>query len=71
MIDLLYLFHMTRLVVQLAESRVGPSRIRSVGVCAGSGASICDALGKSCDVFLTGEMSHVRLPWSCVDLIWL
>ncbi|KAH9818809.1 GTP cyclohydrolase 1 type 2/Nif3 [Melampsora americana] len=44
--------------VQLAQSRVGQSLIRSVGVCAGSGASICEALGTSCDVFLTGEMSH-------------
>ncbi|EGG00615.1 uncharacterized protein MELLADRAFT_39595 [Melampsora larici-populina 98AG31] len=44
--------------VQLARSSVGQSLIRSVGVCAGSGASICEALGTSCDVFLTGEMSH-------------
>ncbi|KAG0139323.1 hypothetical protein CROQUDRAFT_54877 [Cronartium quercuum f. sp. fusiforme G11] len=47
--------------VQLARSRVGPTIIRSVGVCAGSGASICESLGNSCDVFLTGEMSHHEL----------
>ncbi|MBW0471111.1 hypothetical protein O181_010826 [Austropuccinia psidii MF-1] len=44
--------------VQLAESPTGSPSIRSVGVCAGSGSSICSALGKSCDAFLTGEMSH-------------
>ncbi|PLW09763.1 hypothetical protein PCANC_24028 [Puccinia coronata f. sp. avenae] len=47
--------------VQLANSSFAPSHIRSVGVCAGSGGSICSALGKSCDAFVTGEMSHHEL----------
>ncbi|KAI7960278.1 hypothetical protein MJO29_005346 [Puccinia striiformis f. sp. tritici] len=47
--------------VQLAKSSVATPKIRSVGVCAGSGGSICSALGKSCDAFVTGEMSHHEL----------
>jgi len=47
--------------VQLAKSSFAPSSIRSVGVCAGSGGSICSALGKTCDAFVTGEMSHHEL----------
>ncbi|KAA1066875.1 hypothetical protein PGT21_025319 [Puccinia graminis f. sp. tritici] len=47
--------------VQLAKSSFAPPTIRSVGVCAGSGGSICSALGKSCDAFVTGEMSHHEL----------
>ncbi|WAQ84677.1 hypothetical protein PtA15_5A250 [Puccinia triticina] len=47
--------------VQLAKSSFASPTIRSVGVCAGSGGSICSALGKSCDAFVTGEMSHHEL----------
>lgn len=47
--------------IQLAKSNFASSLIRSVGVCAGSGGSICSALGKSCDAFVTGEMSHHEL----------
>ncbi|KNZ59338.1 uncharacterized protein VP01_1755g5 [Puccinia sorghi] len=47
--------------VQLAKSSFAPTSIRSVGVCAGSGGSICSALGKTCEAFVTGEMSHHEL----------
>jgi len=37
----------------------GSTIVRSIAICAGSGGSML--VGKEADVYLTGEMSHVRL----------
>lgn len=36
-----------------------PSTIRSIAICAGSGGSML--AGQDADLYLTGEMSHVRV----------
>lgn len=44
---------------------VVPREVRTVAICAGSGGSVLD--GVDADVYLTGEMSHVRFFWSSVS----
>ena len=45
--------------IQVAYAASASSTVRSLAVCAGSGASVL--LGRQADVYLTGEMSHVRM----------
>ncbi|KAA3678152.1 uncharacterized protein DEA37_0006301 [Paragonimus westermani] len=53
------LFGVERLLVALGDGRTLDDPVRTIAVCAGSGGSILrDAVARSADVFVTGEMSH-------------
>ncbi|KAI9355301.1 GTP cyclohydrolase 1 type 2/Nif3 [Zopfochytrium polystomum] len=47
-----------RVSLPFTAARLSDVTVRSVGICAGSGASVLAGLAGSVDVFLTGEMSH-------------
>ncbi|KAJ7081996.1 NGG1p interacting factor 3 [Mycena belliarum] len=51
--------HLSLAQIQVGYSPVRPDRlVRTVAICAGSGASLFTAMRASADVWFTGEMSH-------------